>query len=120
MATKKTTKKTTKTKVEKTENLEKIIKKASAKLTDDELILGVQPKQEVIKEYDYENEKVKYLVTNLLVEESTPSIVTGDVIETFIGSRNKKAREELKKGIKEVITYEYFTNKPMYKIEVIK
>lgn len=99
--------------------LEKEVVLKEEKLSEDELILGVQPQKSVVREFDYENENAKYKVTNLLFEETTPTIVTGDVIETFIGSRNKEARYALKKGEKEVITYEHFTNKPMYKIEVI-
>lgn len=102
-----------------TKKNEKIIKKVTKKLTDDELILGVKPKAEVVKEIDYESDSVKYKITNLLVKESTPTIVFGDVIETFIGNRNKEARKALKQGAKKVTTFEHFTKEPMYEIEVI-
>jgi hypothetical protein len=102
-----------------TKKPQKIVRKVTKKLTDDELILGVEQEVKEVTELDYESEIIKYRITNLLVPGSTPTVVTGEVIETFIGNRNKEARNALKAGAKEVTTYEHFTKNPMYKIEVI-
>ena len=58
-----------------------------------------------------------YKVTNLAVN-NTPITVTGDLIETFIGSNNKRARQLLKQGAKKVISKD-FDGKDNYKIEKI-
>ena len=97
----------------------KEVKRVVKPLTDDEKILGIVPKTKIEKVFDYESEDVRYKITNLLYPECTPTIVTGAVIETFIGNRNKEARKLIKQGVKEVTTMEHYTNKPMYKIEVL-
>lgn len=86
--------------------------------TTEDLVLG-KPTETVIKQiYNYEASSVKYKVTNLM-KNNNPTIVTGDVIETFIGSKNKEARNQLKSGAKAVITKDY-NNKDEYKIEVVE
>jgi hypothetical protein len=49
---------------------------------------------------------------------NNPITVNGAIIEAFIGSKNLKAREQLKEGVKEVITYNG-DKKEQYKIEVL-
>ena len=86
-------------------------------LTDDEKILGVQPDPETTKAVNYESIDKKYKVTSF-IDGTTPVFVNGTVIETFIGSTNKNAREQLIDGAKEVITLDG-NGKEAYKIEVL-
>jgi hypothetical protein len=86
--------------------------------TVEEQILGIEPKVEVKKTVDYENATRFYLVTNLKVENATPSEFDGTKIESFIGGSNAKARKELIDGAKSVITLDGDGNKA-FKIEVI-
>ena len=101
----------------------KIIKKKPTTIvrvtqTDEDKILGIEPAEEVVKAVSYEDPTRKYKVT-ALHEGATPVIVNGGVIETFIGSTNRVARQELKEGAKSVITVDG-NGKQAYKIEVIK
>lgn len=86
--------------------------------TIEDMVLGHEPQVEILEIYDYESHDIRYKVTNLKVK-NKPSIVCGDVIETFIGSNNKEARQALKSGAKSVITKDYNKNNE-YKIEVMK
>ena len=74
---------------------------------------------EIVKErvINYESPKVLYKVYNLKLN-NAPMTITGDLVETFIGNNNLKAREDLKKGVKTVISKD--TNgTELYKIEVL-
>lgn len=93
------------------------IVKEETKLTAEDKILGAKPEIVTKTIYNYENPDVKYKVTNLQVK-NTPVYVTGDVVETFIGNRNKNARYALKEGAKEVITKD-LNGDEIYKIEVV-
>lgn len=86
-------------------------------ITDEDLILGNAPKVTEKIIVDYESAERKYKVTNLSVK-NKPVTVTGTLIETFIGTRNREAREELKNGALKVTTKDLRGN-PTYKIEVI-
>lgn len=121
MATKKVLKKTTK------KPQKKIVIKADDKKSiveikkqpsEDDLIVGKTEEIEVKTELNYEHPSRLYKVTNLVVK-NNPVEVTGEFIETFIGSLNLDAREALKGGAKEVITKDYHGNN-QFKIEVIK
>lgn len=92
----------------------KIVKRQSV----EEKILGVEPEIIDTKEIDYENSSQKYKVTGLH-EGATPVFINGTVIEAFIGSTNRVAREALIAGALEVITKDG-NGKDAYKIEVIK
>lgn len=87
------------------------------KQTDEEKILGSKPESCIDKEIDYENSTRRYKVTNLVVE-NNPVEITGDLIETFIGTNNLDARKSLQEGANEVITVDKY-GKELYKIEVI-
>jgi hypothetical protein len=96
-----------------------VTKKTVKKIqTDEDKIFGNEITAEVIKEYDYESADVKYRVTSS-VEGTTPVIVNGTVIETFIGLSNRDARKALKEGAKEVTCIDV-NGKEVYKIEVVK
>ena len=86
-------------------------------LTDEEKIFGKAP--EIVEQVtiDYENPNKKYRITNLEVK-NAPVIISGDLVETFIGSDNLEARKQLIRGAKEVITVDNF-GKKLFKIEVI-
>ena len=86
--------------------------------TNEEKILGVTPVEETLVNIPYEDINRKYKVT-AFIEGASPVIVNGTVIETFIGSTNRAARQALKEGAKEVITVDG-NGKQAYKIEVIK
>lgn len=90
---------------------------AKAKQSDEDKILGIPEEKKVSKNIDYENPKMQYKVTNLKLK-NTPIVVTGDLVETFIGQSNKEAREALKDGEKSVITKDCNGEKE-YKIEVL-
>jgi hypothetical protein len=92
-------------------------KRVTKRLTDDEKILGIQPEEKETEVVNYESIERKYKVTGLHVG-ATPVLVNGTVIETFIGSTNKVARNALINGAKEVITFDG-NGKEAYKIEVI-
>jgi hypothetical protein len=116
MATTKKTAKTTKRVVKKVDDLTNIVEEQKP-ITDEDKILGVNPVVETKKEFNYESPMVKYKVTNLVLK-NKPITVNGAVIEAFIGSKNLKAREQLRAGVKEVITYNG-DKKEQYKIEVL-
>lgn len=86
--------------------------------TDEEKILGGGDTVKTQIEINYESPKILYKVTNLAVN-NTPITVTGDLIETFIGSNNKRVRQLLKQGAKKVISKD-FDGKDNYKIEVVR
>ncbi len=86
-------------------------------LTEEDLILGNAPTVTEKVIVDYESVERKYRVTNLMVK-NKPITVTGNLIETFIGTKNRTAREELKGGAVRVTTKD-LRGKDMYKIEVI-
>ncbi|MBR6099409.1 hypothetical protein IKP85_06650 [bacterium] len=113
MVTKKTTKKITVNKVKKDAEFVETTKPIS----DEEKIFGSSV--EIVKErvINYESPKVLYKVYNLKLN-NAPMTITGDLVETFIGNNNLKAREDLKKGVKTVISKD--TNgTELYKIEVL-
>lgn len=116
MATAKKTVKTTKRVVKKVDDLTNIVEEQKP-ITDEDKILGVNPVVETKKEFNYESPMVQYKVTNLVLK-NNPITVNGAIIEAFIGSKNLKAREQLKEGVKEVITYNG-DKKEQYKIEVL-
>lgn len=87
------------------------------KATTEDLILGNEPITETKIIKTYEDESVRYKITNLQVK-NKPITVTGDLVETFIGSGNKAARKSLKEGALKVITKDS-SNRDMYQIEVI-
>lgn len=87
------------------------------KISNEDKILGKVADSIEFTVYDYENPQTRYKVTNLLIN-NNPVTVSGAVIETFIGSKNLEAREELKKGAKKVVTKDINGNS-MYKIEVL-
>ena len=116
MATAKKTVKTTKRVVKKIDDLTNIVEEQKP-ISDEEKIMGVNPVVETKKEFNYESPKVRYRVKNLILN-NNPITVTGDIIEAFIGSSNITAREQLKEGVKEVITYNG-DKKEQYKIEVL-
>lgn len=91
---------------------------ARAKQTNEDKILGKQKDDTVSLNIDYESPKRKYRITNLVVK-NNPVIVTGDVIETFIGCKNKEARQDLIDGMTKVITKD-IQGEDLYKIEVIR
>ena len=86
-------------------------------LTDEEKIFGKTP--EIVEQVtvDYESPNRNYKITNLEVKNNTV-IVSGDLVETFIGSANLEARKQLIRGAKEVVTVDNF-GKKLFKIEVI-
>lgn len=116
MATAKKNVKTTKRIVKKVDDLTNIVEEQKP-ITDEDKILGVNPVVETKKEFNYESPMVQYKVTNLVLK-NNPITVNGAIIEAFIGSKNLKAREQLKEGVKEVITYNG-DKKEQYKIEVL-
>ena len=85
--------------------------------TDEEMILGTIPEEQIVKSVSYEDVTRKYKVT-ATHEGATPVIVNGTVIEAFIGSYNRQAREDLKEGAKKVTTLDG-DGKKAYVIEVI-
>ncbi len=95
--------------------VKKIIEKKTA--TTEDLVLGNET--EVVEKIVvcYEAPEVQYRVTNLKVN-NNPVVVTGDVIEAFLGAYNKEAREALKGGAKTVIAKDYHKNDE-YRIEVL-
>lgn len=88
-------------------------------ISDEDKILGKKSATTKKKLIDYENPELKYRVFNLEVN-NNPVIVYGSVIEGFIGGYNSKARKELQNGAKSVTVYDKLSEKPIYKIEVIK
>lgn len=86
--------------------------------TDEDKILGNPEIIEDIKTVHYEDKNRKYKITNLQVK-NKPIIVGGHLVETFIGSKNKEAREALKTGALKVITKD-LDGENMFKIEVIE
>ena len=116
MATKKPARKN-KVVIRELDEVTKVVQETKV-LTNEDKILGV--KEETVEkiEVEYNNPTIRYRVTNLEVE-NTPTIVTGDVVDMFIGSKNREARNELKAGAKKVITKNFY-GKDLYKIEVIK
>lgn len=96
----------------------KPIVKKKVQPTVEERLLGIEPPVETVREVDYENENVLYKVTNLKVKSSSPSVFSGNKIETFIGYKNGEARKQLINGAKKVITVDGNGNNE-YKIEVI-
>lgn len=97
--------------------VKKEVKKVKEVLTDEDKILGKTPEIKTVVTVKYESPDIKYKITNL-VTKNNPIIITGDLVETFIGAGNLKEREELKRGAKEVITKDGNGNE-MYKIEVL-
>lgn len=107
------------TQLKKTAKTQRAIKRIEEieNISDEAKILGESPATVEKTIYDYENPDVKYKVTNL-VANNNPIIVRGDVIETFIGSKNIEARERLKTGAKKVVTKD-LNGEAVYKIEVL-
>ena len=121
MAVRKTLKKTTKKpqkKVVKVIDEDTKIVEETPVLTDDDIFLGKKEEAVTKIELNYESPERIYKVTNLEIK-NEPSLVTGDLIEGFIGSNNSAARKELKSGIKEVVTKD-INGKELYKIEVVE
>lgn len=116
MATKKPARKN-KVVIRELDEVTKVVQETKV-LTNEDKILGV--KEETVEkiEVSYDNPNTRYRVTNLEVE-NAPTIVSGDVVDMFIGSKNREARNELKAGAKKVITKNFY-GKDLYKIEVIK
>jgi hypothetical protein len=92
-------------------------KKVKEVLSDEDKILGKTAEVQTVTEVKYESPEIQYKITNLATK-NTPIIITGDLVETFIGTGNLVQREELKKGATEVITKDA-NGKEMYKIEVL-
>lgn len=109
-------KKTTKRVVKKVNETTNIVEEQKP-ITDEEKILGVSPTVETKKEFNYESPTVQYKVSNLILK-NNPVIVSGAVVEAFIGSNNIDARMKLKSGVKSVITYNG-NKEEQYKIEVL-
>lgn len=97
--------------------IKKTTKKVKEVLTDEEKILGKVAEVKTVTEIKYESPEIQYKITNLAVK-NNPIIISGDVVETFIGSGNVVQREALKQGAKEVITKDG-NGRELYKIEVI-
>lgn len=112
VAKKKTTKRVIKVVDENTEIVEK-----KTELSDEDKILG--KKESVITGLNvkYESPSIMYQITNLELNNGS-IVVSGDLVETFIGSNNIEARKALKGGAKEV-TSKDVNGKDLYKIEVI-
>ena len=85
--------------------------------TTEDKILGNPKVVKTKVKKTYEDSSISYKITNLQVD-NKPVIVTGELVETFIGCKNLKARNDLKDGTPEVITKDLNGN-DMYKIEVI-
>lgn len=92
----------------------KVVKKTQ---TDEDKIFGNEPTVEVQTKVDYESEDRRYKVTSL-EQGTTPVIVNGTVIETFIGFKNRDARKALIEGARKVICKD-MNGKEVYKIEVL-
>lgn len=121
MAVRKTLKKTTKKpqkKVVKVIDEDTKVIEETPVLTDEDIFLGKKEQAVTKIELNYESTERIYKVENLEVK-NEPCLVTGDLIEGFIGSNNSVARKELKSGAKTVITKD-INGKDIYKIEVIK
>lgn len=86
-------------------------------LSDEDKIFGKKSETVVKKVFNYEDENRLYKVFNLKLNNGY-TIVTGDVVETFIGHKNLEARKELKEGAKKVTTYNA-DGKEQYRIEVL-
>ena len=84
--------------------------------TTEDLVLGNTPVEIVTSVIPYEDASITYKVTNL--KNNNVLECDGTLIETFIGSNNIVAREELKAGARVVITKDFNKNDE-YKIEVI-
>ena len=87
-------------------------------LSDDDIFLGKKEETVTKIELNFESPERFYKVTNLEIK-NKPVIVTGEFIESFIGSNNDIARRELKNGAKEVTTNDV-NGKKLYKIEVVE
>lgn len=92
--------------------------KSKTKKNAEDKILGIEPEIKEGKNYDYKNKNIQYRITNLIVK-NAPIFITGDLVETFIGDRNKSVRTQLRNGEQLVITKD-INNKELYKIEVIE
>lgn len=86
-------------------------------LEDEELILGKSREVYKITIINYENPEVLYKVTNLKLK-NNPMFISGQFIESFIGSNNIEARRLLKRGEKIVVTKDA-DGEDYYRIEVI-
>lgn len=91
--------------------------KTEIKATVEDKLFGNAPKTEKIGNTDYENPERLYRVYNLKLNNGFVT-VRGDVVESFIGTKNKEARKSLKNGKKAVITYDA-DKKEEYRIEVV-
>lgn len=87
-------------------------------LTDEEKIMGEIPTTVREKIVNYESPKILYKVTNLILN-NNPMTVSGQFIESFIGSNNIEARKQLKRGETTVIT-NGADGKEAYKLEVVE
>lgn len=94
--------------------VKKVVEKKPA--TTEDLVLGNTPVEIVKSVIPYEDASITYKVTNL--KNNNVLECDGTLIETFIGSNNIVAREELKAGARVVITKDFNKNDE-YKIEVI-
>ena len=94
--------------------IKKVIEQKDA--TTEDLVLGNVVEDVLKTEVLYEDASVQYKVTNLI--NNNVIECDGTLVETYIGSNNIQAREELKNGAKVVITKGY-NNKEEYKIEVV-
>jgi hypothetical protein len=101
----------------KTNKIETKVTEVKTPTTEDK-ILGNPIVEKVKTIKHYEDETVKYKITNLQVA-NKPIVVTGDVVEAFIGCKNLEARKALREGATKVITRD-LNGADMYKIEVRK
>ena len=100
------------------QNKKKIIETTFEPISDDDKILGKEPEKKQFVKTNYEAADRVYKITNLRVG-NKPVIVSGNHVETFIGSNNKAARILLKQGTEKVVTKDYDGNDE-YIIEVVK
>lgn len=82
--------------------------------TDDELFLGAEPEERVVKVVDYTNIETIYRVTNL--EKNRTYVLNGLQIGAILGL-DYSARTQLKEGARKVVMEK--NGKQTYKIEVI-
>jgi hypothetical protein len=108
---------TAKKATQKTDELVEVITEPK-KLTAEEKIFGAQEVVETKIIKSYEDSSIRYKITNLQVK-NKPVIVSGDLVESFIGCKNIDARNALKSGANKVITKDFY-GKDIYKIEVVE
>lgn len=99
----------------KKQTVKTVIEKKPA--TTEDLVLGNAPIETVRNVVSYEDPSIMYKVTNL--KNDNVIECDGSLVETFIGSNNLAARQDLIDGVKSVITKDY-NKKDEYKIEVVE